>query len=108
MTSGSEQIKAGNKVGTYELIDKLGQGGMGTVWRARDTTLERDVAIKMILPNDDAAAQRESVARFLIEAKAAAAIRSRHVAQVLQLGTTDSGDAYIVMELLEGRTLLTE
>lgn len=79
---------------------------MGVVWRARDELLERDVAIKMVLPCSDAARSKETAARFLIEAKAAAAIQSRHVAHVLQLGTTAAGEVYIVLELLTGKTLL--
>ena len=100
-------MNAGRSVGTYVLKERLGQGGMGMVWRAHDAALERDVAIKMILPPGDPTHAREVAVRFLVEAKAAAAIKSRHVAQVLQLGTTDEGEVYIVMELLEGSTLLT-
>jgi serine/threonine-protein kinase len=95
------------QVDHYRLEEKLGAGGMGVVYRATDTLLDRPVALKMLhapadLGGTDVA---EAQGRFLREAKAAARIRSRHVAQVLQLGTTAEGDAYIVMEFLQGETL---
>lgn len=65
---------------------------------------ERDVAIKIIMPSDDEVIARENAARFLLEAKAAAGIRSRHVAQVIELGL-DSASAFFVMELLHGHAL---
>ncbi|HEY1101024.1 MAG TPA: serine/threonine-protein kinase, partial [Myxococcota bacterium] len=95
-------------IGPYRLEQKLGAGGMGVVYRAVDTSLDRVVAIKMMhareLMGDDVDLG-EVQTRFLREAKAAARIKSRHVAQVLQLGTTDEGEAYIVMELLHGTAL---
>jgi serine/threonine protein kinase len=94
-------------VGPYRLEDKLGAGGMGVVYRATDTLLDRVVAIKMMHGADtlgDDVNLTEVGQRFLREAKAAARIKSRHVAQVLQLGT-DDGDAYIVMEYLQGVAL---
>ncbi len=94
----------GRVIGSYRVIERVGQGGMGTVWRARDEQLERDVAIKMLRP--DAGPSPENTARLVVEARAAACIRSRHVAQVYELGTTGDGQDYVVMELLEGKTLL--
>ncbi len=100
--------EAPREIGPYRLEEKLGAGGMGVVYKAVDTTLERIVAIKMMhareLLGDDVNLP-EIQARFLREAKAAARIKSRHVAQVLQLGTTDDGEAYIVMEYLQGKAL---
>ena len=95
-------------IGHYRLEEKLGAGGMGVVYRAIDTQLDRPVAIKMMhtreLLGDDVDIG-EVQARFLREARAAARIKSRNVAHVLQLGTTDEGEAYIVMELLRGVAL---
>ena len=91
-------------IGPYRLERKLGAGGMGVVWLATDTLLERPVAIKMMrgLEGDDADELR---ARFFREARAAARIKSRHVVQVLQLGMTPTGTVYIVMEVLDGVAL---
>ncbi|MBM4282086.1 MAG: serine/threonine protein kinase [Deltaproteobacteria bacterium] len=95
------------QVDHYRLEEKLGAGGMGVVYRAIDTLLDRAVAIKMMhAPSEvDPAVLAEAQARFLREAKAAARIRSRYVAHVLQLSTTATGEAYIVMEFLQGETL---
>jgi eukaryotic-like serine/threonine-protein kinase len=92
-------------VGGYRLEKKLGQGGMGVVYRAVDTVLDRPVALKMIKASEDEALRGDEEARFLREAKAAARIQSRHVAQVLYFGKTDEGELYIVMELLDGLPL---
>src|SRR5262245_8704433 len=97
------QTLEGSVVGDYRVVERLGQGGMGTVWRARDDKLERDLAIKML--RADTGSSEENTQRLLIEARAAAGIQSRHVAQVLQLGTTELGEPYVVMELLQGKTL---
>src|SRR5688572_2266247 len=78
---------------------------MGVVYKAMDTVLDRPVAIKMMMASGDEGVQREQTARFLVEAKAAARIQSRHVAQVLQFGETPEGEVYIAMELLNGQPL---
>ena len=95
----------GRQIGPYLVKERLGRGGMGVVYRAVDTTLERQVAIKMMVPAGDDHVVTEQTARFTLEAKAAARIKSRHVAQVIQYGQTESGELYIVMELLEGKAL---
>lgn len=91
----------------YRFEAKLAEGGMGVVYRAVDETLGRTVAIKMIrsalLGRGDE--EEETVARFLREARAAAQIRSNHVAHVLQFGRTESGDLFLVLEYLDGITL---
>jgi serine/threonine protein kinase len=93
----------------YEIQEKLAEGGMGVVYAAVDTTLDRKVAIKMIRPelgtNADGTATEEGVGRFLNEAKAAAKIQSAHVARVLHFGRTDTGELYLILEFLEGSTL---
>jgi eukaryotic-like serine/threonine-protein kinase len=79
---------------------------MGVVYRATDTTLDRTVAVKMIrLAEQTGEAAAQTNARFVREAKAAARVQSRHVAQVLSFGEADDGQHYIVMEHLEGESL---
>jgi serine/threonine-protein kinase len=88
--------------GKYTLERKLGQGGMGAVWRAEHGHLRSPVAIKLI---DEAIARHpEALGRFMREAQAAAALRSPHVVQILDYGA-DRGVPYIAMELLEGESL---
>jgi serine/threonine-protein kinase len=88
--------------GKYRLVNRLGTGGMGSVWRGEHLSLSSPVAIKLIEPN--AARESDAVHRFLREARTAAALRSPHVVQILDYGV-DSDSPYIVMELLEGESL---
>ncbi|HEY7374374.1 MAG TPA: serine/threonine-protein kinase [Polyangia bacterium] len=88
--------------GKYQLVHQLGKGGMGAVWLAHHLTLQSPVAIKLIEPQ--IAANPEALARFMREARAAAALRSPHVVQILDHGV-DGETPYIAMELLEGETL---
>lgn len=92
----------------YRLLEQLGQGGMGEVWRAEHGTLHAPVAIKLLDPQrldpERGVTAEEVHARFLVEAQAAAALRSPHVVQVLDHGI-DDGVPYLVLELLEGETL---
>ncbi|HYJ11187.1 MAG TPA: serine/threonine-protein kinase [Polyangiaceae bacterium] len=88
--------------GKYQLLEKLGQGGMGSVWKARHLTLNSNVAVKLIDPA--AATNPDALARFFREARAAAALRSPHVVQILDHGV-DEGTPFIVMEMLEGESL---
>src|SRR5690349_4196904 len=87
----------------YRVEKLIGRGAMGTVWVARHTTLGQSVAIKFIHPQ--LTNSREALRRFQTEAKAAAKLKSRHVAQVYDDGITESGQPYIVMEYLEGQSL---
>jgi serine/threonine-protein kinase len=86
--------------GKYRVSRAIGQGGMGVVVEARHTTLDERVAIKMLLPAY--AAHPEATPRFIREAKAAVRIKSAHVARVSDVGTTEDGRPYMVMEYLEG------
>lgn len=88
--------------GRYRIIDPLGAGGMGEVYRARDTRLERDVAVK-ILP-EHLAQNPSALARFEREAKALAALSHPNILAIHDFGT-DNGVSYAVMELLKGETL---
>src|SRR6476660_6019987 len=86
----------------YTIISKIGAGGMGEVYRARDTKLDREVALK-ILPVEFAA-DRERMGRFVREAKAAAALNHPNILTVYEIGDTN-GQNYISTELIEGQTL---
>ena len=89
-------------LGHYRIVEKIGAGGMGEVYRARDTRLERDVAVK-VLPShlaDDATA----LARFEREGKAIAALSHPNILGIFDVGR-EGGTAYAMMELLEGQTL---
>lgn len=95
-------LPPGTKLGHYEVLGPLGAGSMGEVYRARDTRLNRDVAIK-VLPSL-ASAEPDRLQRFEIEAKAAAALSHPNILAVFQMGTHE-GAPYLVSELLEGKTL---
>ena len=92
----------GDRLGPYEIVDKLGEGGMGVVYRARDTTLQRDVAIK-VLP-EHLGADPDRLVRFQREAEALAALNHPNIAHIYGLETGGASPA-IVMELVEGPTL---
>jgi len=90
------------KIGRYSIVDVVGKGGMGVLYRAQDTVLERDVALKMMLVDfSHDAATRE---RFQREARAVARLQHRNVVTIHELGEVE-GTPYIVMELLGGRDL---
>ncbi|HYN07778.1 MAG TPA: protein kinase [Vicinamibacterales bacterium] len=95
-------LTAGTRLGVYEIIIALGAGGMGEVYRARDPKLKREVAVK-VLP-EEFAADPERLARFKREALAMAALSHPNLLAIHDFGDTE-GRPYVVMELLEGRTL---
>ena len=95
-------LPAGTRLGSYEILSPLGAGGMGEVYRARDTKLERDVAIK-VLP-EELFEDRERVERFEKEAKALAAVSHAGIAGLYSFEEI-SGRHLLVTELLEGETL---
>jgi Tol biopolymer transport system component len=95
-------LAPGSRIGTYEITGRLGEGGMGEVFRARDTSLDRDVAIK-VLP-EAFAADRERLARFDREARLLAQLNHPNVAQVYGVATLGETRA-LVLELVEGPTL---
>src|SRR5262245_34552470 len=90
------------KIGFYDILDRLGEGGMGEVYRARDARLSRDVAIKVLPPLF--AQDPERVARFEREAKVLAALNHPGIAQIYGL-EEQGADLALVMELVEGPTL---
>jgi serine/threonine-protein kinase len=95
-------LSAGTQLGAFEITGSLGAGGMGEVYRARDTKLGRDVAIKT-LPSA-LASDKERLARFEREAKLLAALNHAHIATVHALDEHE-GTLYVAMELVEGETL---
>jgi hypothetical protein len=105
-------MQSGTRLGPYEILEPLGAGGMGEVYRAPDTRLGRQVAVKVLPPAF--ASDAERLARFEQEARASAALNHPHIAQVFDVGSADAveGDAptthFIVQELLSGRSLREE
>jgi serine/threonine protein kinase/Flp pilus assembly protein TadD len=95
-------LTEGTKLGHYEIRSKIGEGGMGEVYLAQDTRLDRNVALK-ILPAD-VAANRNRMERFVREAKSAAALNHPNIAHVYEIGEAD-GTNFIAMEYVEGATL---
>ncbi|MGH9368189.1 MAG: protein kinase domain-containing protein [Thermoanaerobaculia bacterium] len=95
-------LAVGTRLGPYEILSPLGAGGMGEVYRARDTRLGREVAVK-VLP-DEVAADPERRRRFEGEARAASALNHPSIVTIHDIGS-DGGLLYVVFELLEGETL---
>ena len=95
-------LSAGDRLGRYEILGQLGSGGMGEVYRATDTTLARDVAVK-VLP-DGVANDPGQLERFQLEARAIASLSHPNIMEIHDFGEHD-GVQYAVTELLEGQTL---
>jgi predicted ATPase len=96
-------LVSGSRLGPYEILSPLGAGGMGEVYRAKDTRLERDVAIKVL--STDLAKDPAALSRFRREARAASALNHPHICTVYDVGEHE-GAPFLVMECLEGETLL--
>src|SRR5688500_11314319 len=90
--------------GRYELQSLIGEGGMASVWRARDQTLERSVAVKLLFARDERDRDK-LVKQFVREARIAASVQHRNVIHIVDFGTTEERQPFMVMELLEGETL---
>jgi Tol biopolymer transport system component/predicted Ser/Thr protein kinase len=97
-----EQIMIGRTIDRYRVVEKLGQGGMGVVYKARDTVLERFVALKVLPPDKSSDPDRRR--RFLQEAKSASALNHPGIVAVYDVLTVDDQDV-LVMELVDGETL---
>src|SRR5262249_39632541 len=95
-------IAAGTQLGPYEILAPLGAGGMGEVYRAKDTRLHREVAIKILPPETTTDAERER--RFQQEARAASALSHPNILTVFDIGS-NNGTQYIVSEVVEGESL---
>jgi len=98
-----QQLYRQRKVGRYRLQAPIGKGGMGEVWLARDQTLDRNVALKLL--HVDAAPTPDFVRRFEREARATSQLRGPHIVQIFDFGASDDGLHYIAMEYLVGMDL---
>jgi hypothetical protein len=96
------RLSSGTRLGPYQVLSPLGAGGMGEVWRARDSRLERDVAIK-VLPAD-VAGDASRLKRFEREARSASALNHPNIVTIYDIGQTE-GVSWIAMEKVDGRTL---
>jgi eukaryotic-like serine/threonine-protein kinase len=100
------EVRRARELGSYRLVERLGEGGMGEVWRAQHRMLARPAAIKLIRPEMLGATNFESrrllLRRFEREAQATALMRSPHTMNVYDFGAADDGTFYYVMELLDG------
>jgi serine/threonine protein kinase len=95
-------LQSGTRLGPYEVLSVIGAGGMGEVYRARDTRLDRLVAVKVLAP--ELAGDAEFRARFTREAKTISALSHPHICGLYDIGPEHDVD-YLVLELLEGETL---
>ena len=96
----------GSRLGSYEIVSRIGEGGMGEVYRARDTRLDRDVAVKLLPPQ--LASDPQFRARFEREAKSVSALNHPHICAIHDVGSASvKGDElhYMVLELIEGESL---
>jgi serine/threonine-protein kinase len=109
VTGLGQQVAKARAMGSYQLGELIGRGGMGEVYHARHRMLARPAAIKLIRPEmiggSDPAAAQLATTRFRREAEAAASLRSPHTVELYDFGVTDDHTLYFVMELLEGLTL---
>src|SRR4029453_13339685 len=100
--SGTAALAPGVRLGPYEIVALLGEGGMGQVYRARDERLSREVALKVV--HADLAQDAERLKRFEHEARAAGVLNHPNIGAVYDTGQSN-GSPYIVSELLQGQTL---
>src|SRR5512140_3467477 len=96
-------LTAGSRLGPYEIVSPLGAGGMGEVYRAKDTRLGRELALKVMPPH--LAGDGEARLRFQREARAISALSHPHICALHDVGS-EGGAEYLVMELIEGESLL--
>src|SRR5258708_37397853 len=88
-------LAGGTRLGPYEILAPIGAGGMGEVYRACDTRLGRDVAVKL--------SSERFTERFEREARAIASLNHPNICQLFDVGSSPSGSGYLVMELIEGK-----
>jgi serine/threonine-protein kinase len=96
-------IQPGDQVGSYRVLEPIGKGGMGMVFRAEHVKLPRRVALKVL--HAELAADTEAVARFINEAEVVNRIGHEHIVDITDFGTTPDGECYFVMEYLDGESL---
>src|SRR5438876_10064910 len=102
-TGGKMTLAAGSRLGPYEILSAIGAGGMGEVYKARDTRLERTVAVKVLPQNMSSSPEVRQ--RFEREAKTISQLSHPHICTLYDVGREGETE-YLVMELLEGETLL--
>src|SRR5215813_13805410 len=102
-TSADVDLSAGQAVGEYQVEKKLGEGGFGTVYRAKHPLIGKTAAVKVLAR--EFSAKPEIVARFIDEARAVNQIRHKGIVDIFSFGTLPDGRHYFVMELLEGCSL---
>src|SRR5262245_8660018 len=95
-------LQAGTRLGAYEIVSAIGSGGMGEVYRARDSRLGRDVAIKVV--SEVFGDEHERVARFRREAQILASLNHPHIAAIYGVEEA-AGSKFLILELVEGETL---
>jgi serine/threonine-protein kinase len=100
------EVSRARELGSYHLVERLGQGGMGEVWRAKHRMLARPAAIKLVRSSHTgdarSVASEDARRRFEVEAQAIASLRSPHTIELFDFGVADDGTFYYAMELLEG------
>jgi len=104
----SMRLKRAREIGSYELVERIGEGGMGEVWRAKHRLLARPAAIKLIrrdVLGSNHRSRNAIIRRFMREANDTATLGSTHTIDVYDFGVTEEGDFYYVMELLNGISL---
>src|SRR6185369_10694992 len=97
------RFMVGQTLRNYEILAKIGAGGMGEVYLAEHTVLGRKVALKVLLPV--LSSHTDAVARFFAEARATASLQNPHIVQVYDCDVSPDGRAYLAMEFLDGQTL---
>ena len=98
----SDTLMIGRSIAHFEIVDRLGEGGMGAVYKARDRHLDRDVALKVLLPETLGNPDRRR--RFVQEAKAASALNHPNIIHIYDIDEAD-GELFIAMEYVDGQTL---
>ena len=98
-------LDEGLPLGHYRLVEKLGEGGMGEVWRARHQLLARPCAVKLIRPDRLGGNRDAAVERFRLEAQAISRLSSPNTVRLFDFGVSETGSLYFVMELLDGLDL---
>ncbi|MGK0520052.1 MAG: putative Ser/Thr protein kinase [Planctomycetota bacterium] len=106
MVDGHPELPQPQLPSDFEVVNELGRGGMGVVYRARQRSLDRDVAIKVLRPGD--LVFGDALRRFRAEARSLARLRHRHIVSVYDSGETPEGLVWFAMDLVDGRTLAEE